>query len=122
MNNEDIRSYSWYIDLTGLDDTKRELVYSWLGPCYKTIHRFSAAEFLTNTYTDTKRISDTVLIGYVINSHNLQGISEIKFNFVTKTTIDSVEYPKIETERDRKKRELKETIEKAQKQLDELDD
>lgn len=40
---------------------------------------------------------------------------EIKLKY--KTTVDSVEYPTIETDKQRKIRELKETIEKAQQQI-----
>lgn len=80
--------------------------------------QYTNQRFLTNTqYPNIAR-------DYIMHSSNADnyaeknGVKEIKLTL--KTVVDSVEYPVIETEQEIKIRELKETIEKAQKQIDEI--
>lgn len=50
------------------------------------------------------------------------GYKEIKFTFRNILAIDSIEFPTVESERDKKIRELKETIDKAQEQIKQLEE
>ncbi|MNF29693.1 hypothetical protein D3C85_851520 [compost metagenome] len=69
---------------------------------------------LTNT-TTTGDIMNRVMWGDISSKFSRR---EIKLQF--ETTIKSVTYPEVETEQQRKIRELQETIEKAQKQIADL--
>lgn len=54
--------------------------------------------------------------------HEVAGYNEIKFTFRNVLAIDSIEFPTVESERDKKIRELKETIDKAQEQIKQLEE
>lgn len=119
----DLKKNPWFIR-TGTKE-KSEAVQKWLfeqGVEWYTGKgiKMSCEGYLTNTYVDGG-ISSYILYGD--DSNPSAYAQEIIIEF--ETTVKSVTYPSIETEsakkeQDKKIKELKETIDKAQQQLEEM--
>lgn len=114
----DLKKNPWFIR-TGTKE-KSEAAQKWLfeqgvewSLDSKTIRDYSE-EYLTNTYTNGL-LSDHLAHG-IFGAH--KSAKEIILEF--ETTVKSVTHPSIETEQDKKIKELKETIDKAQQQLEEM--
>ena len=118
-----IKEHKWFIRIE--DAEHSEIVQKWLfeqgvnwqwstGKPENT--RF---EFLTNTY------SDGDLSKHLLYANNKGSVSkqckELIIRTKTETVVSEVVYPEIETEQQKQIRELKETIAKAQEQLDALE-
>lgn len=114
----DMRTQPWFIRVN--NEQEFNLVQEWLEENFGTVPYFGwypQTKGLTNTNVDGKMYSDYVM--WFCDDKNLnQNANEIKVNF--KTIIDSVEWPVVESEKDKKIRELEETIKKAQEQIKEL--
>lgn len=114
----DMKTQPWFIRVN--NEQEFDLVQEWLKENFGTVPYFGwypQTKGLTNTNIDGKMYSDYVM--WFCDDKNLnQNTNEIKLRF--KTTIDSVEWPIVESEKDKKIRELQETIKKAEEQLKEL--
>lgn len=111
----DLHKNPWYIRVE--NEEQFNLANEWLkenfGSCL-VVNYSKHKEYLTNF--DGRNVCKTVMHGccHFMTEH------ELKLNF--KTIISSVEYPvvEIETEQQKRIRELKETIDSASKQLEKL--
>jgi len=109
----DMNKEAWFIrykDYYEFKATKEWLTENF-GRCDDLVYKFMGSDkIFTNTWTDGE-VCPMVLWGD--NPH--QSAKEIKLSF--KTAIDSVEYPTVETEKDKQLRELEATIAKASEQI-----
>lgn len=106
-NKEEFEAAKEWVDSQGIvwtDWVKDKGFNSEIGGLCSNLHNLDNYYWLSHEETES--------------SESLYGREEIKITF--KTIIDSVEYPTIETEQDKKIKELQETIEKAQQQITEL--
>lgn len=114
----DLKTQPWFIRVN--NEQEFNLVQEWLKENFGTVPYFGwypQTKGLMNTNAEGKMYSDYVM--WFRDDKNLnQNANEIKVNF--KTIIDSVEWPVVESEKDKKIRELKETIKKASEQLEKL--
>lgn len=124
MSNFNIKQHNWFIRIESRQHCAA--VQEWLFEQgvkwqYNTDGKpdHLNSNFLTNTY------SDGTLGKHLYHASMRSAISpkckEIVIKTTTKVVIDEVVYPVIETEQQKQIRELKETIEKAQKQIDALE-
>ena len=113
-----IKTDPWFIRVNS--EQEFEVIQDWLEENYGT--RLSSSYhsrmvYLTNSYDDGEVQNSFVMHG-VGNPLEKNSRKEIKLTF--KTTIDSVEYPVVETEQQIKMKQLQETIDKAARELKEL--
>lgn len=115
----DLKTNPWFIRVNNKEEF--EAAISWAeekGLKWDKIHReYNKSIKAIGTCLSFPEVQ---VIYYLLNNDNFcQGArEEIKITF--KTIIESVEYPEIETEQDKKIRELQETIEIAKRQIEEL--
>lgn len=115
----DMHTQPWFIRVN--NEQEFHLVQEWLkenfGTCYNC-----------GWHPQMIGLTNTTVYGEIYNNYVMwfsddkslnQNSQEIKLKF--KTTIDSVEWPVVESEKDKKIRELKEIIEAAAKQIEELE-
>lgn len=116
----DMKTQPWFIRIN--NEEEWDLAQQWLkenfgkacaatySPCY--------SYFLTNK-DDTGYIGDHPMHG---RKESLAETKRYEIKLTYKTVIDSVIYPEVETEQQKKIKELKETIRKAQEQIDALEE
>lgn len=115
--NFDMKSQPWFIRVNNMKEWST--VQKWLEDNFGSAVDCSYEnniKLVTNT-DSSGEIWDTPMWGSDVETKKKQA-QEIKIHF--KTVIDSVQYPQVETEQDKKIRELRETIEKAQKQIEDI--
>ena len=113
-----IKSDPWFIRVNSKQEF--EVIQDWLQENYgcSLITSYNPAfEYLTNT-SCTGQIEEAFVMHGRGNPLETTSRKEIKLTF--KTTIDSVEYPEMETEQEIKMKQLQETIDKAARELKEL--
>lgn len=119
VNQFDMKIQPWFIRVN--NEQEFNLVQEWLKENFGTCCNFKwypLMKGLSNTKNEGKIFNNRVM--WCDDKSLNQNSYEIKLNF--KTIIDSVEWPVVESEKDRKIRELKETIEAAAKQIKELEE
>lgn len=122
MNQSDMKTQPWFIRVT--NEQEFNLVQEWLKKNFGKVYENSFVGepmFLTNISALRGMCHDVFWSSDMDYTQSLRLVpNEIKVNF--KTTIDSVVFPTVESEKDKKIRELKETIEAAAKQIKELEE
>ena len=113
-----IKSDPWFIRVNS--EQEFEVIQGWLQENYgcSLITSYNTAfEYLTNT-SCTGQIEEAFVMYGRGNPLEATSRKEIKLTF--KTTIDSVQYPEMETEQQVKMKQLQETIDKVARELKEL--
>jgi len=113
-----IKTDPWFIRVNS--EQEFEVIQDWLEENYGSflISDYSPAfEYLTNTSSDGQ-IEEAFVMHGRGNPLETPSRKEIKLTF--KTTVDSVQYPEMETEQQIKMKQLQETIDKAARELKEL--
>jgi hypothetical protein len=115
-----LKTNPWFIRVNSPEESKvvQEWLFSngvgWIGGNFEAGNLW--AQYLTNINVDGDQR------GVIMWSHEDIGIhesaKELKFKF--KTVLDSVIFPEVETEQEKKLKELEETIKKAAKEIQEL--
>ena len=113
-----IKSDPWFIRVNS--EQEFEVIQDWLEENYgcSLITSYNTAfEYLTNTSCTGQIEEAFVMHG---RGHPLETTSRKEIKLTFKTTVDSVEYPVVETEHQIKMKQLQETIDKAARELKEL--
>ena len=113
-----IKTDPWFIRVNSKQEFK--VIQDWLQENYgySLITSYNTSfEYLTNT-SCTGQIEEAFVMHGRGNPLETTSRKEIKLTF--KTTIDSVEYPVVETEQQIKMKQLQQTIDKAARELKEL--
>ena len=113
-----IKTDPWFIRVNSKQEFK--VIQDWLQENYgySLITSYNTSfEYLTNT-SCTGQIEEAFVMHGRGNPLETTSRKEIKLTF--KTTIDSVQYPEMETEQQVKMKQLQETIDKAARELKEL--
>ena len=113
-----IKTDPWFIRVNS--EQEFEAIQDWLQENYGTClsSKYSSAfEYLTNTLSGGQVEKAFVMHG---RGNPLETTSRKEIKLTFKTTIDSVEYPVVETEQQIKMKQLQETIDKAARELKEL--
>ena len=114
-----IKSDPWFIRVNS--EQEFEVIQDWLQENYGEKIRANYGthmKWLTNTQCDGHINSKLLVMHGRGNPLETTSRKEIKLTF--KTTIDSVEYPVVESEQQIKMKQLQETIDKAARELKEL--
>lgn len=115
----DLKTQPWFVRVN--NEQEFNLLQEWLKENFGTHYNCGwhpQMMGLTNTTVDGK-IYNSYVMWFSDDKSLNQNSNEIKLHF--KTALDSVEWPIVESEEDKKIRELKETIEAAAKQIKELE-
>ena len=114
-----IKSDPWFIRVNS--EQEFEVIQDWLEDNYGEKLRANYGthmKWLTNTQCDG-HINSKLLVMHG-RGHPLETTSRKEIKLTFKTTIDSVQYPEMETEQQVKMKQLQETIDKAARELKEL--
>jgi len=115
-----IKTDPWFIRVNSEEESK--VIQDWLfeqGIMWKhssTQHKYTEYTFILNVFSEGSIPKRLLRTNEACEIHPTA--KEIKLTF--KTTIDSVEYPVVETEQQIKMKQLQETIDKAARELKEL--
>jgi len=113
-----IKTDPWFIRVNS--EQEFDVIQNWLEGNYgcSLISKYNPAfEYLTNTSWDGQIEKAFVMHG---RGNPLETTSQKEIKLTFKTTIDSVQYPIVETEQQIKMKQLQETIDKAARELKEL--
>lgn len=115
--NFDMKSQPWFIRVT--NEQEYNAARKWLFENFGHYLDTGYASYmvgLSNT-DDCGEICSYVMW---MAEHALKTTEHYEIELSYKTVVDSVQYPQVETEQQKKVRELQETIEKAQKQIEDI--
>lgn len=117
----DIKTMPWFIRMDNLTSSQRLAVGEWLLQFFYSVPNIEHADYYTNIGNGSSMGKDSIYWGYWGKSFSKRNplVKEIKLNF--KCVVDSVIYPEVESEAEKQIQELKDTISKAQQQIEELE-